>query len=167
MVFHTKSCVDGWPLWLLVRGRRPPFTVRHAPWIGALTFRRRPTVGSLRMAVAATMAAIPSAKIATLCTIGPGLEQVGAVENYGWFSPYTKLVMCVLMSLGRLEVFGLPRTMEMRQGGSQGLPTTPARRAGLDPFQQEPGDILSSLRSTGSDNGRDSIGGPTVHSQRR
>lgn len=48
-----------------------------------------------------------TASIATLCTIGPGLAKVGAVENYGWFSPASKSIMCVLMLLGRLEIFAI------------------------------------------------------------
>ncbi len=48
-----------------------------------------------------------TASIATLNNIGPGLAGVGAVENYAWFSPASKLVMCVLMALGRLEVFAI------------------------------------------------------------
>ena len=48
-----------------------------------------------------------TASLATLCTIGPGLAGVGAVENYGWFSSTSKLVMCVLMALGRLEIFAI------------------------------------------------------------
>lgn len=48
-----------------------------------------------------------TASVATLCTIGPGLERVGAVENYGWFTDASKGVMCVLMLLGRLEVFAI------------------------------------------------------------
>jgi len=48
-----------------------------------------------------------TASIATLCTIGPGLHQVGAVENYGWFSASSKMVMVTLMALGRLEVFAI------------------------------------------------------------
>jgi trk system potassium uptake protein TrkH len=45
--------------------------------------------------------------VASLCTIGPGLDGVGAVENYGWFSLPTKLVLCLLMALGRLEVLAI------------------------------------------------------------
>jgi trk system potassium uptake protein TrkH len=48
-----------------------------------------------------------SASVATLCTIGPGLADVGATDNYGWFSAPAKCVMCVLMALGRLEVFAI------------------------------------------------------------
>ena len=39
--------------------------------------------------------------------IGPGLAKVGAVENYGWFTDASKLVMTVLMLIGRLEVFAI------------------------------------------------------------
>lgn len=48
-----------------------------------------------------------TASVATLCTIGPGLNRVGAIENYGWFSSASKSVMCVLMLIGRLEVFAI------------------------------------------------------------
>ncbi|MHC4273464.1 MAG: TrkH family potassium uptake protein [Planctomycetota bacterium] len=48
-----------------------------------------------------------SASVACLCTIGPGLARVGAIENYGWMTPYSKMVLCTLMALGRLEVFAL------------------------------------------------------------
>jgi trk system potassium uptake protein TrkH len=48
-----------------------------------------------------------SASVASLCTIGPGLGKVGAIENYGWMTPYSKMVLCMLMVLGRLEVFAL------------------------------------------------------------
>ena len=54
-----------------------------------------------------SFATASTASIATLCTVGPGLEQVGAVENYGWFTDASKLVMCALMLLGRLEVFAI------------------------------------------------------------
>ncbi len=47
------------------------------------------------------------ASLATLCTIGPGLDGVGATQNYGWFSAPSKILMCVLMALGRLEVFAI------------------------------------------------------------
>ena len=48
-----------------------------------------------------------TASLATICTIGPGLEEVGATQNYGWFSPLSKVFMCILMVMGRLEVFAI------------------------------------------------------------
>ncbi|MHC4218791.1 MAG: TrkH family potassium uptake protein [Planctomycetota bacterium] len=48
-----------------------------------------------------------TASLASLCTIGPGLGKVGAVENYGWMTSSSKLVLCTLMALGRLEVFAI------------------------------------------------------------
>lgn len=48
-----------------------------------------------------------TATAATLNNIGPGLDLVGAVGNYGFFTPASKIVMCVLMALGRLEVFAI------------------------------------------------------------
>ncbi|MHC5023595.1 MAG: TrkH family potassium uptake protein [Planctomycetota bacterium] len=48
-----------------------------------------------------------TASVATLCTIGPGLGQIGAIENYGWMSDPSKCVLSLLMALGRLEVFAI------------------------------------------------------------
>ena len=48
-----------------------------------------------------------TASAATLNNIGPGLARVGAIENFGWFSDGSKLVMSLLMALGRLEVFAI------------------------------------------------------------
>ena len=48
-----------------------------------------------------------TASVATLNNIGPGLGRVGAVENYGWFSPASKILMCILMAVGRLEVYAI------------------------------------------------------------
>jgi trk system potassium uptake protein len=46
-----------------------------------------------------------SASISTLGNIGPGVEGVGPVQNYGWFSAPSKWIMSALMLLGRLEIF--------------------------------------------------------------
>jgi trk system potassium uptake protein TrkH len=48
-----------------------------------------------------------TASIAAICTVGPGLAKVGAMENYGWFSDASKLFLCVLMAIGRLEIFAV------------------------------------------------------------
>lgn len=45
------------------------------------------------------------AAAATIGNIGPGIGQVGAVENYGWMGPVTQLLLTFLMLLGRLEIF--------------------------------------------------------------
>ena len=44
---------------------------------------------------------------ATLNNIGPGLARVGAIQNFGWFSEPSLIVMSLLMALGRLEVYAL------------------------------------------------------------
>ncbi len=46
-----------------------------------------------------------TASAATLNNIGPGLARVGATHNYAWFSDGSKVVMTMLMVLGRLEMF--------------------------------------------------------------
>jgi trk system potassium uptake protein TrkH len=44
---------------------------------------------------------------ATLNNIGPGLGTVGATQNYGHFSPLTKILFVWLMMLGRIEIFAI------------------------------------------------------------
>ncbi len=46
-----------------------------------------------------------TASIACISNVGPGLSAVGPVENYAFFSPVSKLVLCFEMLLGRLEIF--------------------------------------------------------------
>ncbi|MFQ5591620.1 MAG: potassium transporter TrkG, partial [Phycisphaerae bacterium] len=48
-----------------------------------------------------------TASAATLNNVGPGLAAVGATQNYAWFTPASKVVMCMLMALGRLELFAI------------------------------------------------------------
>lgn len=55
-----------------------------------------------------------SASIATLGNIGPGLEAVGPVENFSFFSAPEKLLMVVLMWLGRLEVYAIAAVVTLR-----------------------------------------------------
>jgi trk system potassium uptake protein TrkH len=46
-----------------------------------------------------------SAASATLNMVGPGIAEVGALENYEVLSPFNRAVACFLMIAGRLEVF--------------------------------------------------------------
>lgn len=55
--------------------------------------------GGLDLVSAAT------ASIATLGNIGPGLELVGPTQNFAFFPAWQKLLMVILMWLGRLEVY--------------------------------------------------------------
>lgn len=48
-----------------------------------------------------------TASLATLCTIGPGLDKVGATQNYEWFTDGSKLILILLMVIGRLEIFAI------------------------------------------------------------
>lgn len=48
-----------------------------------------------------------SASVACLSNIGPGLGQVGAMENYSWISPVGKWVLSFLMLAGRLELYAI------------------------------------------------------------
>ena len=46
-----------------------------------------------------------SSVIATLSNIGPGLSLVGPTRNFGLYSDASKLLLSLLMLLGRLELF--------------------------------------------------------------
>jgi trk system potassium uptake protein TrkH len=58
-------------------------------------------VGDIDVVTAAT------ASIATLSNVGPGLAAVGPFGDYAFFAPWQKLVMVLLMWLGRLEFFAV------------------------------------------------------------
>ncbi len=46
-----------------------------------------------------------TAVAATLSNIGPGLSQVGPIRNFAIFSPLSKIVLTLVMIIGRLEIF--------------------------------------------------------------
>lgn len=48
-----------------------------------------------------------SATHACLFNIGPGFADVGPMENYGFFNPFTKLFLSLLMIMGRLELYAV------------------------------------------------------------
>jgi len=48
-----------------------------------------------------------TATIACIFNIGPGLERVGATANYDWLADSSKLILTVLMAVGRLELFAI------------------------------------------------------------
>ena len=45
-----------------------------------------------------------SAAAAALDNVGPGLEKLGPIDNYGWRSQEAKLLLTAAMLLGRLEL---------------------------------------------------------------
>jgi len=53
------------------------------------------------------VATAATASLATICTVGPGLAKVGAIQNYAWFTDASKVVLCILMAIGRLEIFAV------------------------------------------------------------
>lgn len=55
-----------------------------------------------------------TASIATLSNIGPGLGEVGPTGGFAFFAAWQKLVMVLLMWLGRLEFFALLALFQRR-----------------------------------------------------
>ncbi|MEM9555115.1 MAG: TrkH family potassium uptake protein [Acidobacteriota bacterium] len=53
------------------------------------------------------LATAATASIATLGNIGPGLSAVGPTANFAFFADWQKLLMVLLMWLGRLEVYAI------------------------------------------------------------
>lgn len=51
------------------------------------------------------LATAVGASAASIGNIGPGIGDVGAVDNYGWMGPVSHLVLMFLMLVGRLEIF--------------------------------------------------------------
>jgi trk system potassium uptake protein TrkH len=48
-----------------------------------------------------------SAALSCIANVGPGVGYVGPTDNYGWMTPTSKLVLALLMVLGRLEFFAI------------------------------------------------------------
>jgi trk system potassium uptake protein TrkH len=55
-----------------------------------------------------------TAAAATLGNVGPGLEAVGPVANYAFFDGRDKLLMVLLMWLGRLELYSILAVFSLR-----------------------------------------------------
>lgn len=63
-------------------------------------------VGSLIMAaLGLDMASAMSSVASSLGNIGPGLGLVGPAQNYAFIPPFGKIVLCLCMLLGRLEIY--------------------------------------------------------------
>jgi trk system potassium uptake protein TrkH len=67
--------------------------------VGAVGMMILEPAGSIGFTTASTAA------LATLCTTGPGLSAVGPTADYGWFTDASKILMSLLMVMGRLELF--------------------------------------------------------------
>ena len=55
-----------------------------------------------------------TATIAVFSTVGPGLGRVGPVQNFAWMTDASKLVLCLWMLLGRLEIFPVVALLSIR-----------------------------------------------------
>ncbi|MEE2775257.1 MAG: TrkH family potassium uptake protein [Acidobacteriota bacterium] len=72
------------------------------------------TVGALLLTVGGTdLETSASASIAILGNIGPGLKSAGPTASFAFFAAWQKLVMVLMMFLGRLEVFPIAALFTM------------------------------------------------------
>lgn len=65
-------------------------------------------LGTVLLSISApNLVSAATATAATLGNIGPGLQAVGPTQNYAFFGSAEKLLMVLLMWLGRLEVYSI------------------------------------------------------------
>ena len=63
-------------------------------------------MGSLLLSIEAPdMTTAVTSALTCLSNVGPGLNAVGPVENFAFYSPLSKFLMSLLMLAGRLEIF--------------------------------------------------------------
>jgi trk system potassium uptake protein len=92
---------------LKIGGRVVPEGVRlatlglFAAWIA--TFAQATFLVALQENLSLTSSA--TAVAATLNDVGPGLDEVGAIESFEIVDPFGRVVLTVCMLLGRLEIF--------------------------------------------------------------
>ncbi|NBB82642.1 MAG: TrkH family potassium uptake protein [Alphaproteobacteria bacterium] len=84
-------------------------TVSYVLWFVMLIFAGAGLVMLLERGAAHELgfASAATASIASIFNIGPGLERVGATQNYAWLTDGSKLVLTILMAAGRLELFAI------------------------------------------------------------
>jgi len=72
-------------------------------------------IGTLLLTIGpADIISAATASIATLSNVGPGLGMVGPTGDFAFFSSWQKVVMILLMWLGRLEFFAMLAVMHPR-----------------------------------------------------
>lgn len=93
---------------ILVGGKRVPESVVRSVVGFLVLFVVSWGVGTLMLAAGdRSLVTAATAAIATLGNVGPGLDQVGPSANFAFFAGWEKLVMVLLMWLGRLEVYSI------------------------------------------------------------
>ncbi len=60
-----------------------------------------------------------TATLTCISNVGPGLDLVGPMSNFAWYSPISKIILSIVMLIGRLEIFPIillftPRTWKKR-----------------------------------------------------
>jgi trk system potassium uptake protein TrkH len=64
-------------------------------------------VSACMVAMGMDLLSAMSAVVACLSSIGPGLGQVGPAQSFAFIPGIGKLLLCVCMIAGRLEIFAL------------------------------------------------------------
>jgi trk system potassium uptake protein TrkH len=93
---------------LKIGGRMVPDSVRTNV-LGYLVIYVSILVGGALLVAATNVDVVTAGTsvVATLNNIGPGLEAVGATMNYAFMDAFAKVVLIVMMVVGRLEIFAI------------------------------------------------------------
>lgn len=93
---------------IFVGGKKVPDVVVRSVAGFLILYLASWVLGTLLLAIGGLdLESASTASIATLGNIGPGLTAVGPTANFAFFSDGQKLVMVLLMWLGRLEVYAI------------------------------------------------------------
>ena len=93
---------------IMVGGKRVPESVVRSVVGFLVLYVASWGLGTLLLAAGdRSLVTAATAAIATLGNVGPGLDQVGPAANFAFFAGWEKVVMVLLMWLGRLEVYSI------------------------------------------------------------
>ena len=93
---------------IFVGGRRVPDTVVRSVSGFFILYLSIWALGALVLSIGGPdLITTATASAATIGNIGPGLRAVGPTANYAFFGSFDKLLMIVLMWIGRLEVYAI------------------------------------------------------------
>ena len=93
---------------VFVGGRRVPDTVVRSVSGFFILYLSIWALGTLVLSIGGPdLITTATAAAATIGNIGPGLGVVGPTANFAFFGPFDKLLMVVLMWIGRLEVYAI------------------------------------------------------------
>jgi trk system potassium uptake protein TrkH len=94
--------------YIFISDKRVPDSVVRAVAGFFILYLSTWAVGALLLSIGGPdIVTAATASAATIGNIGPGLGGVGPTQNFAFFGPFHKLLMVMLMWLGRLEIYSM------------------------------------------------------------